>query len=744
MHIGKYVLVCDNCHIQELALCGRAYALEVEVSQVDSHQTPNGNSCSELQLFMPAAVPGSSVTRTITITNAQPVALPFRWAHRSDSADAKAGSAAVDLHQLGLQSDPQVQIAPDCGVLQAHESIVCDVTFAPGAVQHVYRCCDLLVDTSWPQGTCGAREHALSLHIAGDGAPQPACVTPSLLAAPGVVRVGDTVTQLLRVRNPSRAPAQLTIAGCNKDVWADPTDADVPAQSELDVQVHAIPRNAQTVLKSTLMCAFAHGATQEVTVQLPCATEPDIALDCGRIALGNVRLHTEITRTITVHNTSPTVPVEWQAEEVCCNSNEQTPGVVVDSRAPGAKTRCSFSAASGSIAPGATGVLEVTVHAATGGDYASRVVVSSGGHKHCIPVAASVVAPQLRLQNAELHLGTIYIGVPVQTSLQLRNDAALSVQWAARSAAAAAQGASIAVQWGVQRGELAAGATLEVPVTLTAHQTGKLECLLAVDAVGAIQPALARVRADVQGLRVHYALCAAASHAESTPFQAASSAVADSVALGECPVLVDFGSAVPMGGCSERVLEVHNPTGIATTARIWLEQFGISNAMCSSATADSSGASSKWRSDTLLRGTAIPLGADHEATSPFSAAEGNAMLLRRAMQVNVTTRADECWPACSTLELPDSFAADPHALCAVVCKTFVSYDVPVTILLQNVRGQVYRFVASSCSSCAGAGASAPGHQRHRNRAGACRSCPAAIRLCTVPVAVLHRHGRHVH
>jgi hypothetical protein len=607
-HTGAYVIVCDNCHVQELLLTATAHVPDIQISALDGRprSMQQANCDVATPLHMPDTVPGSSAMRRVSVTNTQPIAMPFRWTQtEQDAAADTGGGAGVDLMQLGLSLDGQVSIAPDVGVLAPHETVTFDVAFAPKAVHDVRRRLRLLVDASWPQGARGARTPALEVIAQGSGVCQPACVVPTQLRAPGVIRVGETVTQTLMALNPSRAPARLTVAGCTALVAATPAQCVVPPESEVAIAV-SVTVAVNAPFEHELVCSFEHGAQQRVSIHVPHTATPELPVDCSPLEFGLVRVHDEVTRSIALRSTSSTVAVEWSVAELDTSSTV---------RCGPEGMCCTFSAQAGMLARGAEEVLVITLCGARAGGYRSRITVTCGSHAYHALVSATVVAPQLLLGagQEDVDLGVVYEGVPVQRALTLRNGARLPVRWRARPAAVTAPGEAVSATWGMQQGELAPGQAVQVPVELTVPHAGALDCLLAFDAIGASAPPLTRVRAQCRGLAVSYALCGA-DGAEGSA-QRVESAV---------PPTIDFGRSIPIGQERELVLVVRNETGVQAPLRVWVEQFGVRG---QAAPATRCLAGSKGN------GHGLTLSEEHEKWAPFSVAAGNEIIMRRTMQV---------------------------------------------------------------------------------------------------------------
>ena len=204
--------MCDNCHVQELSLVAEAYTPKLRVSAIDGHARDTASAPLDTFVLL-ATVPGSASRRRVSVTNARPLPLPFAWAQTCvDSTDAHPPHAPASL-------DDSIAISPPNGVFAPHETLVLDVDFAPTALGSVRRRLWLRADASWPQGEFAAT-HSTLLEMLAQGAARahPACVTPTALVAPGITRVGDTVTQVLRAMNPvvlpQLSPSQPTLRWC--------------------------------------------------------------------------------------------------------------------------------------------------------------------------------------------------------------------------------------------------------------------------------------------------------------------------------------------------------------------------------------------------------------------------------------------------------------------------------------------------------------------------------------------------
>jgi hypothetical protein len=492
--------------------------------------------------------------------------------------------------------------------LQAHETVTFDVLFAPVALERIRRWLQLYIDLSWPQDTAGTHTFALELPVEGSGSPHPAIAVPTLLCAPGVVCVGESVAQLLRLINPSRAPARFTISGAPPSVRAEPSVGIVPPEATLDVVVTTIAEDAP--LEARLVVAFVHGAVHDVVVRVMHTMTPEVAVNTRPIAFGILAMGSVVERTIEMRNTSRTVTVGWRVAEIQ-GSPVATGG-----------TSCSFDATDGQLAPNEVAHVTVTLLAHSAGSYRSRIVVSCGVHCYAILVSATVVEPKLLLGpgDDDLALGVVFEGVPVQRTLTLRNATQLTTRWLANVSAVGGYEDTVNVSWGCLSGELEAGGASQLLVSLTFATAGAVDCLLVLDIVGTPTPLVVRVRADCRSLSVHFSL-------RNTTATAAPVEAAPGPGPSAPPRLIDFGQHVPIGEMRECVLIIRNESAIAAPVRVWVETFGVPGE------SSGGGVNMKRSARTPQNGGGVVLSAAHEAAAPFFAAAGNEIISRRAAQV---------------------------------------------------------------------------------------------------------------
>ena len=602
-----FVLVCDNCTAQELSLAADACTPDLAISSVDGQQVEASNL--EAPLLLPAAVPGSTTMRQVAATNANMLPLPFTWA----STSSATASAALS-------------IKPSSGTFAANETIVFDVAFAPEATGSCSDCFQLLVDASWPQGSHQPTQVLQELQLRAEAAPHPAIIQPTVLRSPHAVVAGETVTQTMRVRNPSSAPAQVTIAGGTCDISAEPAGVCVPPHCDQDIAVKVYVASSEPVAHR-LSCKIAHGRQQEITVAIPHIRQPQLRVECSKIEFGDVRLHDSASHTVVLHSSSATVVIPWSAS---------IDGISGSASTGSAPSTCTLGSAHGEVEAGSAGSVRVELAARKGGTLRGRVVICSGGHQHHVLVCANIVAPQIRIsaEQGSADLGTLYEGVPVQRTVQVRNIAVLPVTWRARPEAIVMPDARLGLQWHALEGSLQPGEVAELAYTVTAHCSGPVDALLVVEAEGAPEPTLLRITGCCSTLDVRCCVRGPAPIGEqcTSPWASAASAQPTPEAVGHDDCLVDFGTNIKLGEIWQCVVELHNVSGICAPVHFSLDRFGSDSAEAALIMAER--AKTPAQQPQQQQDSGLPtLSAARAAVVPFTAAAGNSMIARRRLQV---------------------------------------------------------------------------------------------------------------
>jgi hypothetical protein len=630
-------------------------------------------------LRLPATVPGSTSTCTVTLQNLQPLVLPFSWEVRS------ATSSPCDAVSLGGHGSKLLRIHPCDGVLGELEEVTFDVVFAPEGVENIQRRFICWVDPSWASGTAGAKApkvQALELLVHGSGAKHPAMAVPQFLLNPAVAVVGDCMVQALRLINPCRAPANFTILGAGPEVHAVPGEGCIPPHSAIDVSVETVIDNCCPVA-TTVTCAFEHGAVQCIQVLVPRLQLPELRVNTAPIHIDALRLGNSKTFAVALFNPSSHVALAWHASETPPPSSLPLRATLsVGSGAVELKLRerpvsLSLETVKGSVAPGDSAAVVGMLTAIAPGSYSSALAITSETYEYRVGIFCQVVEPRLVLMQGTdcLALGNIYQAIPQPFIVSFTNVSKMPAEWSARNGGCpiGCHSRHVSLIWSSTSGSVAPGEVLRLEMEVTVATPGAVDVLFALDVCGCQTPIVQQLTAHCIGLQVEFHVL------DSGPGEGKKVMHHLDVA-GR---VVDFGSHIPIRESRSKWLRVRNCGGIAAPVRFWVNEFpGLQarrnglllqerahevlvpvnsgdNSYADAALpehetsqnyADTQGAAAGQlagqgcgrRGNKALRSAAkcagtpvgIRLGALHESEAPFWAADGNRIIMRRHQLVN--------------------------------------------------------------------------------------------------------------
>eukprot|EP00753_Platysulcus_tardus_P017583 PLAT6441.10.p1 GENE.PLAT6441.10~~PLAT6441.10.p1 ORF type:complete len:2012 (+),score=1094.48 PLAT6441.10:39-6038(+) len=207
-HSRKFVMVCDNCEVHHFTVTARSCDVQLRVSAVDGTPMPDGAPRTLSRLFYPDTTPGSCSTKTFTLTNDTPVAVPFTW-------QLPAGSP--------------FSLTPAAATIEPDSSVDCRLAFAPRQLRSWRQQAQLLVCRVPPpsipedvmQATGGALPPDLTAladmlymrtDLAAKAAPVRVSLQPQLLPLPPGLLRGVTYTHTVLLRNCSDAAASVSLS----------------------------------------------------------------------------------------------------------------------------------------------------------------------------------------------------------------------------------------------------------------------------------------------------------------------------------------------------------------------------------------------------------------------------------------------------------------------------------------------------------------------------------------------------
>ncbi|CAK4690277.1 hypothetical protein AeMF1_002479 [Aphanomyces euteiches] len=582
---ATFFVVCDNCLVKSFQITGRGCLVELEPIAINGvsmeHSSSPVAACLMRfdRLLFPPIVACATTTQGFQLMNHTPLDLAFEW--QLDGAAADGG------HDMAFS------VSPAQGILDRHACSSFVVTFAPLRVDSFAAVATLTLCNVPP--TCLAfvepLQHlpltsvaAMTLTLEGAARAPRIELSPWLVALPEpstVDRAVNSAAGTIAMINPESIPVAFD--------WGDhapvsPRRGTLSPHAQVAARLTYAPSHPGS-FGFPLECSIASSPTASVARVEGHVARPRVRFLAPEVDFGLVRVGTSaVERLIFQNDGLATVRFQWRhleaavatktlprphSNESLVSASSKTSNETGDTSAPPSlKCTVSFSPDGGTLAPGQQATVEITCVGGTSperfrGAFQLELLDQENPLDRfvCIAARGEIQCPHVYLSQTQIQLGTTYLGVSVQHTIELVNVSNLAApfKWSEPQLRHASKPYSVEIS--PQKGILASKETLPIQMTFTGRAPGYTEVLLACQVQGMRECLGLELTTLQKGLVLSYEVV---DEAKSVDFGVVSPTAAVSSSLPK----LHFGDDVPLFERKTLRLLIRNHSGITATVAV--------------------------------------------------------------------------------------------------------------------------------------------------------------------------------
>ncbi|XP_067326488.1 deleted in lung and esophageal cancer protein 1 [Anolis sagrei] len=563
-----YLMVCDNCQINEITVTGLGQLIALELFSVtggESHPLPGELTDVTAQhlIRFDSLNPYSVAEKTLVLRNMTHVELPFFWQIMKPNLQPLMLEGKVDLAKIkyNLERESAFSLTPSMGKLPAHSDFPFILTFAPKKLRDYHSVLQIVLEDipelpnpqkPWLYEVGENRQEdviALEIDVKGHTEPLQLLLEPYAIIIPGENYIGVNIRRLFKMYNNSKSPVAFA--------WEKISDCDI---LEVEPSTGKLGENEFCEFEFTITGGKPGHSCHKMECKIAKCTEPVVlhveadfkgpllSVSAPSLDLGLLKLGEKVSSTFQIQNISQ-LPGRWKMQEspVCiAERDEETSPFTIEpsSGELGPLDVCSVSVLFSSyMCQRLQTVLVMEVENGTG----SHILVN-----------VEVQSPQVCLLSSRLHFD-LSIGIPAEATIKLFNQTLLPTRfkW---GEPLGRQASSYTVSITPQSGILGPNEEKELRVGILTHSKDELKDLtLCCSIEDMLDPIFLAISGEVKGLHVTY----------SVPFDS----VEKEKSEDSQELKLDFGSEVSLKSVVKRHLIITNHSELAAFFTIEVDYF---------------------------------------------------------------------------------------------------------------------------------------------------------------------------
>ncbi|KAI4563992.1 hypothetical protein MJG53_021113, partial [Ovis ammon polii x Ovis aries] len=557
-----FVIVCDNCQIKELVTTGglgQLVALDlIYISGEKSQPEPGELTDLTAQYFIRFEPENlqSTASKLLMIRNATHVELAFHWQIVKPNLRSLMPGETYSTDSIKYHPDRETAfcITPKMGVLSPHADHEFILSFSPQEVQmgpswwlHTIGSCRfhppslLDLENSKDPSYCMDDVIVLEIEVKGSVEPFQVLLEPYALIIPGENYIGINVKKNFKMWNNSKSAIRYTwgkISDCHI-IEVEPCTGTIEPSEVENFELN-FTGGVPGPTSQNLLCEIKDSPTPVVLHIEAAFKGPALVIDVSALQFGLLRLGQKATNFIQIRNLSQ-LPATWAMKESQVSLQERQENV----------SPFDIEPSSGQVQPLGECRVSITLEARRCQRLQTvlelEVYAFSPPCSSHLPVYAEVQEPYVYLQNSQVEVPNLYLGVPTKMAITLVNGTLLPTHF----------------HWGKVREPTPLGPTL---AALNPRGPSVTDLALPCDVSGMREPLVLGISGKPRGLQVAIGV----SKEESDD-----SAPSTELWPGHPETLhLDFGSAVPLRTHVNRQLFLTNCSPIQTPFTLEFEYFG--------------------------------------------------------------------------------------------------------------------------------------------------------------------------
>nr|XP_028605453.1 deleted in lung and esophageal cancer protein 1 isoform X1 [Podarcis muralis] len=564
----KYILICDNCQINDLTVTGLGQLIALKLLSVtggESSPMPGElvDVTAKHLVRFGSLNPKSKAEKTLVLRNLTHVDFPFFWQIMKPNLQASMLEGKADLTKIkyNLETESAFSVTPAMGVLHPHSNHSFTLSYHPEEPKSYHSVLQIVLEDipelpdpqKREQYEIGERHQedviALEIDVKGDTEPFQILLEPYAMIIPGENYIGVNVRRTFSMYNNSKSSVRFT--------WEKISDCDIvevePYSGKLGVNEFQEFEFTITGGKPghschDLRCKITHSKEPVVLHVEADFKGPVLSIDVPSFDLGLLKLGEKVRFTFQIENLSQ-LPGKWKIQEspAClAERNEET-------------SPFKFQPRSGELYP--LGKCKVSVLFTSYMCQRLKTVlemeVENGVGSHIL-VFVEVQTPHVCLLSSHLHFD-LSVGIPAEATVHLFNQTLLPsrFQW---GELLGSQASSCELSISPESGTLGPNETKELRVVITTNVKEKLSDLaLCCSIEDMLDPLFLAISGEVKGLRITYSI--------------PSDSVEEQNSESSQDLMLDFGSEVALKSVIKHQLIITNHSELAALFSVGVEYF---------------------------------------------------------------------------------------------------------------------------------------------------------------------------
>nr|XP_028605457.1 deleted in lung and esophageal cancer protein 1 isoform X5 [Podarcis muralis] len=330
----KYILICDNCQINDLTVTGLGQLIALKLLSVtggESSPMPGElvDVTAKHLVRFGSLNPKSKAEKTLVLRNLTHVDFPFFWQIMKPNLQASMLEGKADLTKIkyNLETESAFSVTPAMGVLHPHSNHSFTLSYHPEEPKSYHSVLQIVLEDipelpdpqKREQYEIGERHQedviALEIDVKGDTEPFQILLEPYAMIIPGENYIGVNVRRTFSMYNNSKSSVRFT--------WEKISDCDIvevePYSGKLGVNEFQEFEFTITGGKPghschDLRCKITHSKEPVVLHVEADFKGPVLSIDVPSFDLGLLKLGEKVRFTFQIENLSQ-LPGKWKIQE---------------------------------------------------------------------------------------------------------------------------------------------------------------------------------------------------------------------------------------------------------------------------------------------------------------------------------------------------------------------------------------------------------------------------------------------
>ncbi|KAM6452904.1 deleted in lung and esophageal cancer protein 1 [Liasis olivaceus] len=563
-----YVIVCDNCHVNEIIVTGLGQLIALKLLSVsggESNPLPGEliDVTSQHLVRFDSVNPYSIAEKTLVLRNTTHVELPFFWQIMKPNLQPLTLEGKMDITKIkyNLDTETAFSIIPNAGTLQPHSDHPFTLCFYPKQLKEYHSVLHIVLEDI-PELPCvenvrqyengeGRKEDVIALEIDTKGSTKPfqLLLEPCAIIIPGENYIGVNVRRTFKMHNNSSSAVTFRwekIFDCDI-VEVEPSTGKLGAEGCHEFEF-GITGGKPGHSCHNLECKITH-SEEPVILHIEADFKgPTLSIDVQSIDMGLIKLGEKVMCTLEIENLSQ-LPGRWKMQESpACIAERGEEASAFTIQPPGGEL-CPLDKCCVSVL-----FTSYTCHRL---QTILEMEVENGVGSH-IPVSVEVQVPHVCLLSSHLHF-ELSIGIPTEATVHLSNQTLLPThfKW---GELLGSQASSCVLSISPESGVLGPNEKKEFCVVITYNDKDKLKDLVLCCSIeDMLEPLFLAISGEVKGLCITYSI----------PFDSDE----EQTLMHSQDLKLNFGSEVALKSVIKRQLIITNHSELATLFTIEADYF---------------------------------------------------------------------------------------------------------------------------------------------------------------------------